>query len=62
MGNHKELMTAKFDLVRWRYHSLRLEDREKSNLERTESILFWTVRMEMSTKCPNKDVKWGIWL
>ena len=55
-------MIARFDLVEGKYHSLRLEDRKKSNLEKKESILFCTVKMEMSIKCLNKDVKWGIWL
>lgn len=51
------MIIPKFDIGEWRYLSVRLEDREKSNLGRRNSILFWIVKMEISIKHPNKDVK-----
>lgn len=50
-------MIPKFDLGGWRCHSLRLEDREKSDLGRGKSILFWFVKKETSIKHQSKDVK-----
>lgn len=40
IGKHKQLIIPKFDIGEWRYLSVRLEDREKSNLGRRNSILF----------------------
>ena len=57
IGKHKQLIIPKFDIGEWRYLSVRLEDREKSNLGRRNSILFQIVKMQISIKHPNKDVK-----